>query len=123
MQTSLADHSACTGNDLTRMRGQQCWASIIKEIVMTLFKLSGRKVAVLATNDFEQSELIEPKRLLEEAGAKVGWHQAHQGLEQQELGRHSDRGCGAGRCAVGKPWHPGAILDTRANVSRRAAAR
>ncbi|MDY1548338.1 type 1 glutamine amidotransferase domain-containing protein [Luteibacter sahnii] len=33
--------------------------------------LSGRRIAVLATDGFEQSELTEPKRLLEEAGAKV----------------------------------------------------
>ncbi|WP_199099111.1 type 1 glutamine amidotransferase domain-containing protein [Dyella sp. ASV21] len=33
--------------------------------------LSGCKVAMLATDGFEQSELEEPKRLLEEAGAKV----------------------------------------------------
>ena len=38
---------------------------------MTQSKLSGRRIAVLATNGFEQSELTEPKRLLEEAGAKV----------------------------------------------------
>ena len=34
-------------------------------------KLIGRHVAMLATDGFEQSELIEPKRLLEEAGAEV----------------------------------------------------
>jgi protease I len=33
--------------------------------------LDGRRIAVLATDGFEQSELTEPKRLLEEAGAKV----------------------------------------------------
>lgn len=33
--------------------------------------LSGRKIAVLATDGFEQSELTEPKRLLEAAGAQV----------------------------------------------------
>ncbi|GAB2790233.1 type 1 glutamine amidotransferase domain-containing protein [Dyella kyungheensis] len=53
---------------------------------MTQSKLKGRKVALLATDGFEQSELMEPKRLLEEAGAQVtviapdgkqeitGWH-------------------------------------------------
>ncbi|WP_426268905.1 type 1 glutamine amidotransferase domain-containing protein [Dyella kyungheensis] len=53
---------------------------------MTRSKLKGRKVALLATDGFEQSELMEPKRLLEEAGAQVtviapdgkqeitGWH-------------------------------------------------
>lgn len=38
---------------------------------MTQAKLQGRKVAMLATDGFEQSELMEPKRLLEEAGAQV----------------------------------------------------
>ncbi|WP_243042413.1 type 1 glutamine amidotransferase domain-containing protein [Dyella sedimenti] len=33
--------------------------------------LNGRKIAVLATDGFEQSELTEPKRLLEQAGAQV----------------------------------------------------
>jgi deglycase len=33
--------------------------------------LNGRKIAILATNGFEQSELFDPKRLLEEAGATV----------------------------------------------------
>jgi protease I len=33
--------------------------------------LSGKKIAVLATNGFEYSELTEPKRILEEAGAIV----------------------------------------------------
>jgi len=34
-------------------------------------QLTGRKVAVLATDGFEQSELTEPKRLLESWGAQV----------------------------------------------------
>lgn len=34
-------------------------------------KLDGIKVAILATDGFEQSELFEPKKALEEAGAKV----------------------------------------------------
>jgi protease I len=34
-------------------------------------RLSGRTIAILATDGFEQSELTEPKRLLEEAGAEV----------------------------------------------------
>lgn len=38
---------------------------------MTAGKLNDCKVAMLATDGFEQSELTEPKRLLEEAGAKV----------------------------------------------------
>jgi protease I len=34
-------------------------------------QLTGRKVAILATDGFEQSELLEPKKALEEAGAEV----------------------------------------------------
>jgi len=34
-------------------------------------KLSGRRVAMLATDGFEQSELLEPKKALEDAGAEV----------------------------------------------------
>lgn len=33
--------------------------------------LNGKKVAILATDGFEQSELFEPKRALEESGAEV----------------------------------------------------
>ena len=33
--------------------------------------LQGKRVAILATNGFEQSELLEPKKHLEDAGAKV----------------------------------------------------
>jgi protease I len=38
---------------------------------MTLMKhgLTGKKVAILATNGFEQSELLEPRQALEDAGA------------------------------------------------------
>jgi protease I len=34
-------------------------------------KLQGKRVAALVTNGFEQSELLEPKRALEDAGATV----------------------------------------------------
>ncbi len=34
-------------------------------------KLDGRKIAILATNGFEESELFEPKKALEESGAEV----------------------------------------------------
>jgi protease I len=34
-------------------------------------KLQGKRVAALVTNGFEQSELFEPKRALEQAGARV----------------------------------------------------
>lgn len=33
--------------------------------------LAGRRIAILATDGFEQSELTEPKRLLEQAGAQT----------------------------------------------------
>jgi protease I len=33
--------------------------------------ISGKKIAILATDGFEQSELIEPKKALEQAGATV----------------------------------------------------
>ncbi len=33
--------------------------------------LAGKKIAILATNGVEQSELIEPRKALEEAGAKT----------------------------------------------------
>ncbi len=33
--------------------------------------LSGMRVAIVATDDFEESELIEPRRALDEAGAKT----------------------------------------------------
>jgi protease I len=34
-------------------------------------EITGKRVAILATDGFEQSELLEPKRMLEEAGAKT----------------------------------------------------
>jgi hypothetical protein len=33
--------------------------------------LNGKRIAILATNGFEQSELMEPRRQLKEMGAKV----------------------------------------------------
>lgn len=38
---------------------------------MSKSNVKGRRVAVLATDGFEHSELTEPKRLLEDAGAEV----------------------------------------------------
>jgi protease I len=34
-------------------------------------KLSGKKIAILATDGFEQSELMQPQRVLKDAGASV----------------------------------------------------
>ena len=36
-------------------------------------KLDGLRVAILATDGFEQSELLEPRRALQEAGAAKGF--------------------------------------------------
>src|SRR5690349_14137365 len=36
-----------------------------------MHKLKGKRIAIVATNGFELSELIEPKKALEEAGAEV----------------------------------------------------
>jgi len=38
---------------------------------MTNIKLEGMRVAILATDDFEQAELVEPRKALEEAGART----------------------------------------------------
>ncbi len=38
---------------------------------MTTGTLQGRKVAILVTDGFEQSELLEPRKALDEAGAKT----------------------------------------------------
>ena len=38
---------------------------------MTTSTLQGKKVAILVTDGFEQSELLEPRKALDEAGAKT----------------------------------------------------
>lgn len=57
--------------------------------------LNGRKVAILATDGFEQSELLKPKQLLEEAGAATvviapGDKQQIKGWNHGEWGEHVD---------------------------------
>ncbi len=53
-------------------------------------KLSGKKIAILSTDGFDQSELFEPRKALMEAGAEVmvvsphsgeikGWHEGNWG--------------------------------------------
>lgn len=42
-------------------------------------KLNGKTIAILATNGFEQSELEEPQKALEAAGAKTAVVSIHQG--------------------------------------------
>ena len=39
-------------------------------------KLEGCRVAILATDLFEEAELIEPRKALQEAGAKIDGHRA-----------------------------------------------
>lgn len=58
-------------------------------------KLSGRSVAILATDGFEQSELTEPKRLLEAAGAAVsviapGGAKSIKGWDKKDWGQTVD---------------------------------
>ncbi len=53
-------------------------------------KLSGKRVAILATDGFEQSELTEPKKALEGAGAQVDVIAPHGGSIQGM--RHHDKG-------------------------------
>lgn len=53
-------------------------------------KLQGKKVAILATDGFEQSELTEPKRALEQEGAHVDVISPHDGRIQGM--RHHDKG-------------------------------
>lgn len=53
-------------------------------------KLHGKKIAILATDGFEQSELTEPKKALEQAGAKVEVISPHDGQIQGM--RHHDKG-------------------------------
>lgn len=61
----------------------------------TASRLSGRSIAILATDGFEQSELTEPKRLLEEAGAEVsviapGGAKQIKGWDKMDWGRPVD---------------------------------
>ena len=43
----------------------------ISTLSCVMMSLAGLRVAILATNGFEQSELIEPRKALDEAGAKT----------------------------------------------------
>jgi len=49
---------------------------------MAAIPLQGMRVAILATDHFEQSELTEPKKALEEAGAQVHVVAPHEGQIQ-----------------------------------------
>ena len=50
--------------------------------------LTGRRIAVLATDGVEQVELVEPVRALEAAGADVDlrWRDTGHGLTYEEVG-------------------------------------
>lgn len=53
---------------------------------MASTQLQSMRVAILATDDFEQSELAEPKKALEEAGAQaliVAPHRGNPGHESR----------------------------------------
>jgi protease I len=52
-------------------------------------ELKGLKVAILVTDDFEQAELIEPRKALEEAGAKTMVISPKQG--QVQAMKHDDK--------------------------------
>lgn len=52
--------------------------------------LNGKKVAILATDGFEQSELLEPRRALDEAGATTHVVSPREG--QIEGWKHFDKG-------------------------------
>jgi protease I len=59
--TGFAEYSCCGGENVMSQR------------------LSGKRVAILATDGFEQSELASPKKALEEAGATVQIVAPHDG--------------------------------------------
>lgn len=67
---------------------------------MTTAALQGKKVAILATDGFEQSELLEPRKALDQAGAATrvvspagkkikGWN-------HKRMGKRCARGCSLG---------------------------
>lgn len=53
-------------------------------------RLNGKRIAILATDGFEQSELTEPRRALEQEGARVEVVAPHDGSIQGM--RHHDKG-------------------------------
>jgi protease I len=50
---------------------QRPYANSKEDLPMASQHLKGRRVAILATDGFEQSELLEPRKALEAAGAQV----------------------------------------------------
>ena len=48
-----------------------CVASYASQEILMASNLNGKKIAILATDGFEQSELTEPRKALDQAGAKT----------------------------------------------------
>src|SRR6476660_5239626 len=82
MRNGNSNLSRLTGTPLAR-----CTSETVMETEVQLMaeELRGKRIAALVENGFEQSELLEPKKALEQAGAKVdivspqtsqvkGWH-------------------------------------------------
>ena len=81
-------------------------------------ELRGKRVAALVDNGFEQSELVEPKKALEQSGARVdvvspqrqkvkGWQHANWG-DEINVDRHLDevRADDTRSPAAGRPHEP-----------------
>jgi protease I len=66
LRFSLIKKFGCSGIALARYT-----TSAILFQGATMSQLSGKTIAILATDGFEQSELMEPKKALEDAGAKT----------------------------------------------------
>ena len=77
--------------------------------------LSGMKVAILAAEGFEQAELIEPRKALEEAGAETrvispakgevqGWKHFDKGerIKVDVPLEQADAGVGRGKCSLAR---------------------
>jgi hypothetical protein len=47
------------------------------------YKLKGLKVAILATDGFEQVELVEPRKAFQDAGAKTRWRRYSHRLAEE----------------------------------------
>ena len=64
---------------------------------MTNTTLQGKKIAILVTDGFEQSELLEPRKALDQAGAKTQVvspaDQKVRGWNHKDWGTESCRRC------------------------------
>jgi protease I len=77
-----------------RLRNRHCLLTLTQETLMARNTLEGLRVAILATDGFEQSELTEPRKALDAAGAMTkvvspksgklrGWNHKEWGEEVQ----------------------------------------